>query len=256
MWDRPAVLVFVANALLGVSAAVVVVFALVAGSHLPVFPLREVRVAGTVVQVTREQVERVVRHELRGNFFTIDLDAAREAFEKLPWVRRAQVRREWPGRLEVAIEEHVALARFGDDGLVDTHGEVFAAASDATLPLFVGPPEAATELAQRYAALRVALAPLGRVPVEVGVSARRAWSVVLDDGMRLELGRTAVEARLARFVAVYARTVAALPDRPSVVDLRYPNGFAVRLRPGATTTAMPSSSSAPDVMPVSARPGA
>jgi cell division protein FtsQ len=230
VWNDAPRLRFVSNVLFALVALALGAFAIHAASRLPIFALREVRVDGATEHVTRAQVDVVVRTELRGNFFSIDLDAARAAFEKLPWVRRAQVRRAWPDRLDVVLEERVALARWGDDGLVDTHGEVFVAASDARLPTFTGPAEAAPDLARRYATLRTLLAPLGREPVEIEVSARRAWSVRLDDGLRIELGRDGIEARLARFVLVYGRTVAALPDRPTVVDLRYPNGFAVRSR--------------------------
>ena len=131
VWDRPALLNAVANALYAVATVLglyAVFFLLI---HLPLFPVKEVRVLGALEHVTREQVETTVRRQLTGNFFTVDLAAARRAFERLPWVRRVEVRRVWPDRLQVTLEEHVALARWGDSGLVNTHGEVFSAASDA-----------------------------------------------------------------------------------------------------------------------------
>ena len=93
--------------------------------HLPVFPLRKVDVKGELQHVNREQVQFIVAREMKGNFFTLDLNRTRAAFEKLPWVRNVNVRRRWPDRLEVAIEEHVVLARWGSSALVNTHGELF-----------------------------------------------------------------------------------------------------------------------------------
>ncbi|NIO43256.1 MAG: FtsQ-type POTRA domain-containing protein, partial [Burkholderiales bacterium] len=78
-----------------------------------------------VAHVTREQVRTIVVDELRGTFFTIDLQGAQTAFEKLPWVRRVDIRRRWPDRLVVAIEEHRELARWGNTALVNLHGELF-----------------------------------------------------------------------------------------------------------------------------------
>jgi cell division protein FtsQ len=49
----------------------------------------------------------------------------------------------------------------------------------------------------------------------------------LANGLTLELGRDEIEARLARFVSAYGRTVATLGRRVDYVDLRYSNGFAV-----------------------------
>jgi cell division protein FtsQ len=62
--------------------------------------------------VTPTQIEYAARSAVAGNFFTVNLDAVRAAFEKLPWVRKAEVRRRWPDGLELAIEEHVAAARW------------------------------------------------------------------------------------------------------------------------------------------------
>jgi len=150
------------------------------------------------------------------------------AFQKLPWVRRATLRRDWPGRLEVDLEEHVVLARWRDSALVNTYGEVFEAATSEVLPVFIAPEGTAAEVAQRYEAFRTALAPLGKRPVQVFVSARRAWELKLNDAAVLELGRSQMEERLQRFVRAYRPTLVQLPNRPYRIDLRYSNGFAVR----------------------------
>jgi cell division protein FtsQ len=228
MWDDHRLLNQIAAALCALAALSVVYAAVVLVVRLPVFALGQVRVTGEIAHTTRNQVAAIAG-ELRGTFFTLDLEQARAAFEKLPWVRRAQVRRAWPDRLDVTVEEHVALARWHDVGLVNTHGEVFQAASSAALPVFVGPPDAAAEMAAHYGQFRASLAAIGRSPAELRLSGRRAWQIRLDDGRLLELGRQDVVARLERFVGVYPRIAAQLPDVRHRVDLRYPNGFAVRV---------------------------
>lgn len=230
MWDRPELLTVIANFLYGVAAVALMYIVLLTVIHLPVFPVREVKVVGSVSQVTRAQIDAVVHRELRGNFFTIHLDDSRLAFEKLPWVRRAQLRRHWPDRLEVVLEEHEALARWGDDGLVNTHGEIFAAASDAKLPVFSGPREVSAEIATNYHRFRALIESLGFQLAAVEVSDRRAWRLRLEDGMALELGREKMTERLAKFVSVYAASVGRMREQPQIVDLRYPNGFAARVR--------------------------
>jgi cell division protein FtsQ len=228
MWDRPDLLNAVANLLYVVAAALAAYAGTLAVANLPAFPLREVRIIEHPDRVTPAEVEAVVR-DLRGNFFTLDLAAARNAFERLPWVRRAAVRRHWPGRLEVAFEEHVPLARWGERALVNTHGEVFEGVHGGALPLFTGPAGTAKEIAIQYEYFRRALAEIGLAPGELHVSPRRAWQVKVQNGPTLELGREQIEARLARFVGAYGRTVARLERRIDYVDLRYSNGFAVRV---------------------------
>ena len=228
MWDDHRLLNLLASALFALAAALSLYAALLLVIRLPVFPLRAVEVNGRIAHTTREQVHAIVAGQLAGNFFTLDLEATRAAFQKLPWVRRANLRRRWPDRLEVQVEEHVALARWGDRGLVNTYGELFEAATNEVLPIFVAPEGSAAEVAQRYEVFCNALRALDKRPVRVFVSARRAWEIKLDDGKILELGRTAMEERVRRFVAVYARVLTQLPDGPYRIDLRYPNGFALR----------------------------
>jgi cell division protein FtsQ len=229
VWDNARLLNRVANLLF--AAALVAVLAVVAVhlARLPAFAVRTVRVDGQLNHVTAEQLGAVAKHAVRGTFFTLDIENAQKQFEKLPWVRRVGVRRQWPDRLELEIEEHVALARWGDFALVNTHGEVFEAATDETLPVFNGPSGQADEMARQYRRFTQQLAPIERSIARLKLSARAAWQIKLDDGLTLELGRSDMDARLARFVTVYDRTIGRLPPSVVQVDLRYANGFAVRL---------------------------
>lgn len=228
MWDNAASLRTTANLLFAVAAAGTLYCMAHYIVHLPIFPLREVSVTGETAHLTQEQVQAVISRELQGNFFTVDLAQVRSGFEKLPWVRKVNVRRSWPDRLEVVMEEHRPLARWGSTALVNAQGEVFEAAINNVLPVFTGPSEMAPEVVERFAAFEQLLAPVGRKVVQIRVSPRRAWQLKLDDGLFIELGRENLDGRLAAFVAAYPQTVARLPQGSTHVDLRYSNGFAVK----------------------------
>jgi len=205
--------------------------------HLPIFPLREVEVEGQLSHVSREQIQLIVAKHLKGNFFTLDLIKARDAFEKLPWARHVSLRRRWPDKLEVSIEEHQALARWGSVALVNSHGELFHAASGSDLPVFYGPGDGVMEVASQYTEFSKALKPANLEISALTLTPRRAWQVTTSNGMVMELGRVEMQTRLEKFAEVYTTTIAGLNKRISYADLRYPNGFAVR-RP---TEAMKSS---------------
>lgn len=199
----------------------------------PAFALRHVEVATPVTHVTEAQVRLVSERYVRGNFFTVDLEQVRGAFEKLPWVREARVNRRWPDTLEVTLVEHVPLARWNDAALVNQQGEVFTAAYDQDLPHFAGPDHASAEVAQAYRQYQQQVAKLGHTIRALQLSPRRAWRMSLDDGTEITLGREAMEVRLARFVQLYPKLFAAPAQPPEYVDLRYGDGFAVRLKTGA-----------------------
>lgn len=229
MWDKPAALnvltdLLVVAALLGLLYGAVVLVV-----RSPIFSITEVRVTAAPVHVTREQIQEIVTREVRGTFFTQQLGRTRSAFETLPWVRRADIRRNWPGGLEIRLAEQVPIARWGRSALVNAHGELFDAAFDGDLPVFNGPADAAKEMAIQYDHFRRGLAAIGRMPHELNVSPRRAWQIRLDDGMTLDLGREQIEDRLRRFVTAYPLTIARMARPVDRVDLRYANGFAARV---------------------------
>jgi len=239
MWDNADMLNGCANALYALAAAALIYAGVHVAKHSPLLPLRHLELQGDLTHVTREQAQGAARVGAAGTFFSVDLDAVRRAFESLPWVRKVEVRRLWPDRIKVSIEEHVALARWGGDAqakrLVNTYGEVFEGElPDAVrLPQFTGPGGTAEEVARRYAAFRQTLAPLQLEPRQVLLSPRYAWQLRLSNGLTLELGRDQLKEpvlqRLARFVALYAQTLGSLNRRLEYVDLRYPNGFALRV---------------------------
>jgi cell division protein FtsQ len=227
MWDNAPLLRSIANALFGISLVLVLYGVVRYVLRLPVFPLRAVVLTAALQRVSSEQMEKVVHEQVSGNFFTVDLERTRQAFEKLPWVRKVSVRRKFPWSLEVEVEEQVAVARWNGTALVNTHGEVFAGTTVQVLPAFVGQPDTSAQVMQMYGELNAALQPLKQQITQISLSPRFAWQVRLDKGMVLELGREEMQQRLARFVAVYPYSLATLVRPAKHVDLRYRNGFAV-----------------------------
>jgi cell division protein FtsQ len=230
VWDNPRQLNLLAGFLVGLVALAFTLTALQLALRSPLWPVQEVTIRGDLRHTPRPEIEAALHDRVRGNFFSVDVVEVRNALERLPWVRRAAVRRVWPDRLEATLEEHVALARWGENALVNTHGERFVARSKEALPHFSGPRGTETEVTRRYARFNEIVAPLGAKVEEVILTPRLAWQLRLSSGMRLALGRDAdaAEARLARFVRSAAKSAA----RYDHVDLRYPNGFALRVADG------------------------
>ncbi|MEK6736215.1 MAG: cell division protein FtsQ/DivIB [Pseudomonadota bacterium] len=225
-------------------ASVVIVMLYAIGLRLikpPFFPLKEINIQvinGTgssnmeLQRITHEQIEHIARNEIKGNFLSMNLVDVRDAFIRLPWIREAKVKREWPHGLNVTVEEHRALAHWGSHALVNTYGEVFRVSIDEKLPVFIGPKEdSAQEVAQQYQRFSRILAPIQQDIAEINLSPRHAWRIQLDTGTVLELGRNEIEIRLARYVSVYNHSIARLNQQEPLayVDLRYPDGFAVRM---------------------------
>lgn len=234
------------NATASFLTAVTVLAALVTGvwwlSQRPMFALGSVTVESMygidLKHVNALTVRNGVIGKIRGNFFTADLDQVRTTFETVPWVRRATVRREWPNALVVEVEEHEAIGTWGDEGrLLSVKGDVFTAniaetEDEQALPAFEGPPGTEKDVLARFAQLRTAFAAVQLVPRSLSLSDRYAWTVRLDNGMSVELGReqdrNTLKKRVQRLVGVYPQLVARLQEgRIDTIDMRYPTGLAL-----------------------------
>jgi cell division protein FtsQ len=241
MWDNPRVLNMAAGTLVGLTVLALSLAGLYLLWQSAFFPLREIEIKTALKHTTRAEIEQATREHIGGNFFAVSPDEIRLGLEKLPWVRRASVRRVWPDRLEVGLEEHTALARWGEDALVNTYGERFDGRADpvrlsrlpelAALPLLIGTPGSEREVTLRYVRFAALVAPLGAPVERVVLTQRFAWQLRLAGGLDIMLGRDAdlAEERLRRFVEVYETTLKKMSRRHEYVDLRYPNGFALRV---------------------------
>ena len=245
MWNKPQLMNAVSDLLYVAAAAALLVAAVLWSARLPWFPLNDVVVTNELREVRRVEIERSLDGRLRGNFFSVNLDNLRKSLEELPWVRRVEVRRQWPGSLLVSVEEHVPVAFWGQatGQLVNSYGEVFAASMSiepkTRMPFLYGPQALSQEMLSYYRKAEEMLRPIGRSPRALTISPRLAVQLRLDDGMVVELGRQQQKApvrdRLERFVEYYPSVMSAAGQRPTVVDMRYPNGFALRVAAASVT---------------------
>ncbi len=248
MWDNAPLLRSISSALVSFSVLAMLYGALDYTVHLPrLLPIKNVKLSAVPERVVAEEVLARVKSEVRGNFFTVDIEHLRKSLETLPWIRHVGIRREFPDSLVLEFEEHQPLARWNDAALVNVQGEVFEAETRQELPQFIGYAGSSAEMVQQYAKFSRQLAVLGLKVTQLALSPRHAWQMHLSNDMAVELGRAALQERLARFVAVYPyslgemRETTSLPGNTSMtgqklkvdyVDMRYRNGFVVRMRHG------------------------
>ena len=235
MWDDARQLTAIAVTL-SLIALAFLTWALVGRlTRLSAFEFREVVVTTPLARASGGHLESVIRGELAGTFFSMDLDRARDQLARVPWVKRVALRRQWPRRLEIEVDEHAPLARWNDNALVDTGGDVFVASYAGDLPQFRGPDGQSAAMAARYREWSALLAPIALRITGLDLSARGGWQIEAtgDAGaMTLDVGRDDDAGRLARFVAIYGRTIGVLAHAGTHVDhvdLRYRNGFAARM---------------------------
>jgi cell division protein FtsQ len=241
MWQDIKMLNATANALFALVALALISAGLWWIAQRPYFTLKTIRIEGAEHAQLRHINPLVVRGavlaRVKGNFFTANLDNVRQVFEAVPWVRKATVRREWPNQLIVTLEEHMPLGTWGDDGrLLSVKGDVFTAnlaeaEEDTRLLAFDGPAGSEKEVVARLNDLNAWFAPLKLQAEKLELSGRYAWTVTLDNGVTVELGRektsSTLKERVDRLVSIYPQLVDHLQNRIESIDMRYPNGLAL-----------------------------
>lgn len=239
------------NALSVVLLVAAVVSALLAlgwwGLQHPVFGLTRITVLGDVGHNNAATLRANVVPRVTGNFFTADLAGVRKAFKEVPWVRDAVVRREFPNRLRVFVQEHRPVAFWGTDSdttLVNSFGEVFEAnpgdVEQDGLPRLVGPQDQSAQVLAMYRQLAPLFEGVDMGLDRLTLTARGSWQAQTDTEALIELGRGAPEevlARAQRFVQTVTQAASRYGRRAEAVlsvDLRHGDGYAIKLR-GVTT---------------------
>nr|WP_314859990.1 cell division protein FtsQ/DivIB [uncultured Undibacterium sp.] len=250
MWQDAKLMNATANVLFSIALLAMLVSGIWWVIHRPVFALNVVRVESEKVGERQDGTQAELRHvntltirdqavpKITGNFFTTNLEDVKQAFESVPWVRKASVQRVWPDTLVVRIEEHDVLGTWGEDGrLISRVGDVFTAnlaeaEEDVQLIGLSGPEGSEKEVVTQYLLFKQWFASLNLEPEAVQYSSRYAWSVKLNNGLQVELGKVqesnALKRRVDQLIKVYPQLVTRLQGSIVSVDMRYPNGLALK----------------------------
>lgn len=173
-----------------------------------------------------------------GTFMTQDVNIIQSQIERLPWIKQASVRKQWPDELKIHLVEFVPIARWNDQHMVDAQGNSFsvpaARTSQQVLPMLYGPEGSESEVLQGFRDMGQILAKDKFTLKEAAMTARRSWQLTLNNDIKLNLGRGDTMKRLARFVELYPvlqQQGQTEGKRITYVDLRYDSGAAVGWTP-------------------------
>ena len=195
-----------------------------------VFPLNRISFQGDFIHLNQPDLNQRIADIYGSNFVNVSLKEIKVLIENHPWVKAASVRRVWPDRVHVDIEERKPLARWNDSGFIDYDGEVVeldVADLPRSLVKLRGPHYKAAEIANRYRAINNVLRAGGVGIDSLILDERRAWKVILDDGIQVSLGTVNFDKRVRLMADLYAR-LKTLDVELEAVDLRYTNGFSIR----------------------------
>lgn len=201
--------------------------------NTPRFPIRQIDIAEsnntTFLHISDSELEQARQDSITGNIFSVNLNKVKARFEQIVWVEKVEVSRVWPDTIAVRIVERTPLARWNDTQLIDTKGKVFDASGDSSLPSFYGASPNEQTMVKHFALMQKSLSEVNLTIDKLFCDERNAWQLSLNNGITVKLGREDTHNRINRFVSYWQSTL--LPQAATIeyVDMRYRNGFAVRM---------------------------
>ncbi len=193
--------------------------------------IETVHIEGNLTYVTEEQIKQAVGIEVSNSLIAVDLAVIKQQLEALPWIREAEVRREWPDTLNIYVEEEIAIARWGRDELLNQQGQVFhpdTVGDELTLPLLAGPEHSEAKVMRQYQEFNQLLYPLGVRIRDLTLNVSGSYELTLTNGVRVKLGRKDLLERLRRLVVFLESAHGQDLQDVESMDLRYRNGLAVQ----------------------------
>jgi cell division protein FtsQ len=200
------------------------------------YPVRHIVVSGKYRYLNTETIQQKVLTGLAGkSFFWVSVNDVSNLLKGIPWVKRVYVKRVWPDKLDIQIEEYQIVARFGTDALLTVEGHIFTPDKKELPPIepiILTEHSQANTVIQQYYAWDAKLSPLGLKISDIALDLRRAWRVKLKNGLEIEFGRNDLDKKLSRFIDFYQQYLVRNNESVVHVDLRYTNGLSVGWKAG------------------------
>ena len=201
-----------------------------------IVPIENVEIESTYENVSLNDLREKVVSVLEGGYFSVDLEIIRSALLEMPWVEDASIRRHWPSGLHIKVIEKQAIAYWSDGAFLSNRGEIFTPLPmkhDKLLPKLSGPEGSHNKVLGFLMKISDDFNEMGVEVKKLTLDERRAWSLTIanaeiKDDVEVKFGREDTDNRLDRFVRVFSKNAALDMNTLAVIDMRYPNGFAVR----------------------------
>jgi cell division protein FtsQ len=180
--------------------------------------------------VSAKELEQYVKMSVKESFFSLDVQAASETLLTHPWVKNVKARKVWPNTLLVDVEEHQPWLNLNNKQLISKEGVVFEPQSVegfSELPLLIGNYGDIEDLLSMYHFFTEQMPADEFRITKLSFHVYNGWTMWLENGIRLYLGKQHLSERLERFLSVLHEMKKQQRNQISYIDLRYPSGVAV-----------------------------
>ncbi|MBE64766.1 MAG: hypothetical protein CMK39_04350 [Porticoccaceae bacterium] len=181
--------------------------------------------------LSEHDVIQLIDENVQTGFLTLDLPELNKKIVEQDWIRSSSIRRSWPATLIVNIEEEIPVARWGEQQLLNNVGDyidVINKDSVSHLPVIFSQVGDTKEIIKIYQLISGLLGPVGLRIEEVVSDNSGSWTLTVLSDIKIILGRDQLVEKLQRLQSVWLAELSSQEKNINVIDLRYPNGLAVK----------------------------
>lgn len=208
-------------------------------------PLRVEYISGEPLFTRLEDIQEELQKMPVQSFFEQDMQALADQVRNKKWIKDVVVRKTWPNKLYFWVRDYHPVATFvsNDDPnniqFLSKTGVIFPLPSNKiakeSLPHFQGDEDKIPLLLTTWQKMNKQLATVQLQLDKLTLSNTGAWQLRLKNQMIVKLGQKDWQGRLIRFIRAYPQINVPENQHISYIDLRYPQGLAVKFLPNIPT---------------------
>jgi cell division protein FtsQ len=198
-------------------------------------PIKYVRIEGVFQYLSKQEVQMALQSLVKAGFFDVDMQEIHSVIAAMPWVDTVTVKRIWPDTIDIKVHEKKPYARWGEKSLITEEGVIFTPRNldqFESVARVSGPETQQVKVLEIMKGVKTALADQSMTLAEFSVNDRGAWKMKLVTGLEILLGRNEQLKKLQRFLKTLTVLKQEQIEQIAIVDLRYPNGYAVSWKDG------------------------
>jgi len=200
-----------------------------------IFIIKDVKIfAVDCIYLEDRSLNNTINSCLNHNIFYLDIIKLKRNLLLFPWVREVTIKRGWPNTLAVYIEWQQAIARWGNNLLIDKHGNIFYAPIKdkftIQFPIIYGSKDNASKILQTYIQAYKLLSYVNlKIRIMEQCHEGHFWKITLDTNTIIYLKEQNPIKQIYILVKIYEKVITSNGNIiPKYFDLRYNNGLAIK----------------------------
>lgn len=194
------------------------------------YKLKKISVETTFTYTNKTAFNQQLKAKIGSPFWLLDLKELKAQLAQDPWLEKIELKRSLSGILLVKAQEKIPFARWNNDFLLDTNLNVLPNHPKVPIDLFSLKADKeqlvyAGTLAQKFLLM---FKSYGINLNEASLSKSGLWTLLIEDKILIELGKKDLNLKLNKLFFLWRAYLSEETAKIASLDLRYPNGLAIK----------------------------